>query len=71
MSEEKKTIQIRSELYEAVRRKAESDPHKFGSVEEYVEYLLKKMLEEESTENVYTPEEEKKVEKHLKDMGYI
>jgi len=42
-----------------------------GSVEEYVEAVLRERLLAEGFLSPYSPEEEKEVEQRLRDLGYL
>jgi len=42
-----------------------------GSVEEYVEAVLRERLRREGYLEAYTPEEEREVTRRLRDLGYL
>ena len=67
---EKKNISISAKLFNTISERVNSSNNEFSSVDEYVEFILNEVLEDEN-ESVYSKEEEEKIEKHLKDMGYI
>jgi hypothetical protein len=70
LSKDKTSIQISNDLYESIERIIK-DKQEFRTPEEYIEYIIEKSLENEKAEQVYSEEEEKKVEQHLKDLGYM
>ena len=65
----KESISISKKLYEIIQNRLNNSNDEFNSVDDYIEYVLTELLSEETSP--YTKEEEEKVEKHLKDMGYI
>lgn len=71
MSKDKKPIYISSDLYDEVKRNVKSSQGEFNNVEEYVEFILREVIKEEETKQVYTPEEEKEIKKRLRSLGYI
>jgi len=66
---EKKTVFLPAELYGKVEEKAKATD--FGSVDEYVEFVLEEVVKEEEEEKAFSEEEEKEVKKRLKDLGYL
>lgn len=69
---EKVPVYIPKELYEAVKRRVGSSCGEFKSVEEYVEFVLREVVEEEEEhKTIYTPEEEKMIEERLRGLGYL
>ncbi|HDD63823.1 MAG: CopG family transcriptional regulator [Thermoprotei archaeon] len=69
---EKVSINISKELYEKAKKYVEESGGDFKSVEEFVEFVLKEVLEEEEEEErVYTPEEEEEIKKRLRSLGYL
>jgi Arc/MetJ-type ribon-helix-helix transcriptional regulator len=66
---EKKTVFLPAELYSKVEGKVKATD--FGSVDEYVEFVLQEVVKEEEEERAFTEEEEKEVKKRLKDLGYL
>lgn len=73
MAKGKVSIQIPADLYEEVKRRVELSQGEFKSVEEYVEFVLREIVKEESEEptQAYTPEEEEKVKERLRALGYL
>ncbi len=65
-------IEIKNEVYEEIKKRVE-ESGEFGSVEEYVNFVLEEILkdEEEEAEVVYSKEEEEQVKDRLRDLGYI
>jgi Arc/MetJ-type ribon-helix-helix transcriptional regulator len=66
---EKVCIAISRELYERCKRFVE-ERGGFGSVEEFVEFVLSEVLSEEE-ESAQLSEEKREVEERLKALGYI
>lgn len=64
------TITIPRQLYERAKKYIEDTGGDFKSVEELVEFVLNELLSEEE-EGVFTPEEEEKIKKRLRSLGYI
>ena len=68
--EEKKAVLLPAELYSRVEERVKDTD--FGSVDEYVEFVLEEVVkEEEKEEKAFSEEEEKEVKKRLKDLGYL
>ena len=66
-----KQVNIPDDLYEAIEKKLEE--YGFKTVDEYVVFVLKGILEgegEEETE-VFSEEEEEIIKKRLRDLGYL
>ena len=59
--DEKKSVSVPAELYRKIERRARAAD--FGSVDEYVEFVLAEAIREEE-------EAEKEVKKRLRDLGY-
>ncbi|RLE68834.1 MAG: CopG family transcriptional regulator [Thermoprotei archaeon] len=69
---EKVSINISKEIYEKAKKYVENSGGEFNSVEEFIEFVLKEVLEEEREEKqVYTPEEEEEIKRRLKSLGYL
>ena len=66
-----KEIKISNELYEKIEKNL-SD-YGFETVDEYVEFVLKEVLEDknEGEEQVFSEEEEEIIKKRLRDLGYL
>lgn len=67
---EKVCIAISRELYERCKRFVE-ERGGFGSVEEFVEFVLGEVLSEEEESAQHSEEEKREVEERLKALGYI
>lgn len=70
MSSEKVTIQISKELYDKAKKFIETHGG-FSSVEEFVEFILREVLTEETEEFRLSKEEEEKIKERLRALGYI
>jgi len=68
---ERVSVRISKDLYEKVKKFIEESGGEFKSVDEFVEFVLKEVLEEESEESVYTPEEEEEIKRRLRALGYL
>jgi len=65
-----KKIEIPDEIYEKIEKKLEE--YGFKTVDEYVIFVLKNLLEAEQEEpRGYTEEEEEIIKKRLEDLGYM
>lgn len=70
MPDKKVNIQISSELYTEIKRRIELE-NRFNNVEEFIEFVLRELLKEEFSEQVYDAEDEEKVKNRLKSLGYL
>jgi len=69
MGEEKRKVEIAGEIVRAIEEHlAELSA---GSVEEYVEAVLRERLLREGFLRPYSPEEEEEMERRLRDLGYL
>jgi len=66
---EKKTVLLPDELYSKIEERVKATD--FGSVDEYVEFVLEEVVKEEEEERAFSKEEEEEVKKRLKDLGYL
>jgi len=66
---EKRSIEIAAEIVRAIE--GHLSELSVGSVEEYVEAVLRERLLSEGFLSPYTLEEEKEVEQRLRDLGYL
>ena len=68
--QEKPTVLLPAELYSRIEEKVKTTG--FGSVDEYVIFVLEEVLKEEGEEKetAFTKEEEEEVKKRLRDLGY-
>jgi len=65
-----KQISIPDDLYEKI--KAKLDEYGFKTVDEYVVFVLRNLLEEgEEEKPVFSEEEEEMIKKRLRDLGYL
>ena len=73
MSEEQgnKAVYVSNELYGKIAERVESTG--FGSVEEYVTFVLEEILKDDGEEEkaAFSKEEEEEVKKRLKALGYL
>jgi Arc/MetJ-type ribon-helix-helix transcriptional regulator len=67
---EKKAIYVPAEMYDRIKERAEVS--NFGSVEEYVAFVLSEVLKEEADEEVTLDRgQEEEVKKRLRALGYM
>ncbi|WP_202320737.1 CopG family transcriptional regulator [Archaeoglobus neptunius] len=67
-----RTISIPEDVYTRIEERIKDTD--FGSVDEYVTYVLREVLaslEEEEEEEVFSEEEEEKVKERLRALGYL
>ena len=65
-----KQVSIPDDLYEKIKSKL--DEYGFKTVDEYVEFVLRNLLEEgEEEKPVFSEEEEEMIKKRLRDLGYL
>ena len=70
MEEEKKAVLLPAELYSQVLERVEATG--FGSVDEYITFVLEEVLKEDVEEEIaFSKEEEEEVKKRLKSLGYL
>ena len=70
MEEEKKSVLLPAELYNQVLERVEATG--FGSVDEYIIFVLEEVLKEDvGEEKAFSKEEEEEVKKRLKSLGYL
>ncbi|MCD6463609.1 MAG: CopG family transcriptional regulator [Thermotogae bacterium] len=64
-------VNIPDELYEKIEKSL--DEFGFKTVDEYVEFVLREVLESDSSqeEQVFSKEEEEMIKKRLRDLGYL
>jgi hypothetical protein len=70
-------IEISDEIVEKLKKRVDST-EEFGSVEKYVEYILKQVVERLENENTekdeepaFSEEDEEKVKDRLRSLGYL
>ena len=68
---ESKAVSLSTELYGRIEERARDTG--FGSVDEYVTFVLEEVLKEEGeeTEVAFSKEEEEEVKKRLRSLGYL
>lgn len=73
MSEDKVAVYVSRDLYDEVERRVQESGGEFKSVEDYVNFVLREVVKEESEEKeeTYTKEEEEEIKKRLKSLGYL
>ncbi len=66
-----KAVSLSAELYGRIEERVRETG--FGSVDEYVTFVLEEVLKEEGeeTEVAFTKEEEEEVKKRLRALGYL
>ena len=68
--EEKKAVFLPAELYGKIEERV--NVTEFGSVDEYVIFVLEEVLKDEGEEEkAFSKEEEEQVKKRLRDLGYL
>lgn len=70
MTEEKALVHISRKLYDKIKAKVKLSRGDFKSVEEYIEFVLSEVINEE-VKQVYTPREEEEIKKRLRKLGYL
>jgi Arc/MetJ-type ribon-helix-helix transcriptional regulator len=66
---EKKTVFLPTDLYSKIEERVNATD--FGSVDEYVQFVLEEVVKEKEEERAFSEDEEKEVKKRLKDLGYL
>ncbi len=70
MSKETKPISVPADIYDKIEERVKATD--FGSVDEYVLFILEEVLkDEEEEEQAYTEADEAEVKKRLKALGYM
>ena len=70
MEEGKKAVLLPAELYSQVLGRVEATG--FGSVDEYITFVLEEVLKEDVEEEIaFSKEEEEEVKKRLRSLGYL
>jgi Arc/MetJ-type ribon-helix-helix transcriptional regulator len=64
-----KSISLPSDLYQKLEKKVSETG--FNSVDEFVAYVLEKVLEDDEPEKEMSAEDEAEVKKRLKSLGYF
>jgi len=75
---EKNTISISSELFNLISQRIKNPQVGFNTVEDYVDYVLRELLledtdnkEKNSNEEELSQEEANKIQEELKKLGYV
>ena len=67
---EKKPVFLSADLYDRIEKRAQSTG--FGSVDDYVIFVLEEVLKDEGDEEIaFSKEEEEEVKKRLRALGYL
>ena len=66
---EVKTVTIPAGLYDRIEERVRTVG--FGSVEEYVTFVMEEVLKEDEQQPAFSKEEEEEVKKRLKALGYL
>jgi Arc/MetJ-type ribon-helix-helix transcriptional regulator len=70
MSKESKSISVPADIYDRIEERVKAT--EFGSVDEYVLFILEEVLkDEEEEEQAYSEADEAEVRKRLKALGYM
>ena len=67
---DKKIISISPSLFSKIEQRIQNPQTSFSTVDEYVEYVLTELFEEDD-ENETSEEESKQIQEELKKLGYI
>lgn len=69
--QESKAVYLPAELYSKVEQRVKAT--EFGSVDEYVIFVLEEVIKEEGEdeEKTFSPEEEEEMKKRLRALGYL
>jgi len=68
--QDKKAVYLSADVYGKIQERAEATG--FGSVDEYVSFVMEEVLKDEGEEEVvFTKEEEEEVKKRLRALGYL
>ncbi len=68
--QDKKAVYLSADVYQKIQERAEATG--FGSVDEYVSFVMEEVLKDEGEEEVvFTKEEEEEVKKRLRALGYL
>ena len=68
--QESKSVKLSTELYGRIERRVNETG--FGSVDEYITFVIEEVLKEEGEEEAaFSKEEEEEVKKRLRALGYL
>lgn len=62
-------VEIDDDFADAIARRC--DNTKFNSIEEYVNFVLQEVLREGDSEDITSGEEDRNLDDHLEDLGYL
>ncbi len=74
MGKDKVAVYVSKDLYDLVERRVKDGGGEFKGVEEYVEFVLREVMKEENEEGekqTFTAEEEEKIKRRLRSLGYL
>ena len=72
MGKDKVAVYVSKSLYDKVERRVKESGGEFKSVEDYVEFVLREVVKEDENEKqVLKPEEEEKIKRRLRSLGYL
>ncbi len=69
MAEETVSVDIPKSVADKIEEKRKGS--EFGSLSEYVGYVLREVVSEEDEEEVFSEEDEERVKERLKALGYL
>lgn len=69
MKKKKVSLELPENFLEEVKEKIKDS--EFGSIEEYLSYIIEEVVHGEMKESTLTSEEDKKIKKKLKNLGYM
>lgn len=70
MTEKKATVRISIDLYNKIEEKVKLSQGDFESVDDYIEFTLREILDEDFSQT-RTPQKEKEIKRRLRELGYI
>ncbi|HEY49200.1 MAG TPA: CopG family transcriptional regulator [Dehalococcoidia bacterium] len=67
--QDSKAVYVSADIYQKIQERVEATG--FGSVDEYVAFVMEEVLKDEDEEEVFSKEEEEEVKKRLRALGYL
>ena len=67
--QDRKAVYVSADIYRRIQERVEATG--FGSVDEYVAFVMEEVLKDEGEEEVFSKEEEEEVKKRLRALGYL
>ena len=67
--QDSKAVYVSADIYQKIQERVEATG--FGSVDEYVAFVMEEVLKDEGEEEVFSKEEEEEVKKRLRALGYL